>query len=205
VSERRRRFLILHGVENRRPPEHWQYQLAEELHDRGEIVLYPQLPEPDAPRLEDWLELLRGELDQLGSGERIVVCHSLAVMLWIQHANKLDGSGVVDRVLLVAPPSPSALWEQVQPFIPDQLDCEALRASCRGRIRLVCSDNDPYCPEGGIQLYAAPLGLDAEVLPGAGHVTIEDGYGNWPQALKWCIDAATRFAGTPMRGSAVVR
>ncbi len=194
-----RRFLILHGVENRRPPEHWQYQLAEELRGRGEIVLYPQFPEPDAPRLEDWLELLRAELDQLGSGERTVVCHSLAVLLWIQHANKLDGAGVVDRVLLVAPPSSSALWEQVQPFIPDQLDREALRASCRGPVRLVCSDNDPYCPEGAIQLYAAPLGLDAEVLTGAGHVTIEDGYGNWPQALKWCLDAATRFAGPPAR------
>lgn len=61
IQRRRRRFLILHGAENRRPREHWQHHLAEELRARGEIVLYPQLPDPDNPRLETWLELLRAE------------------------------------------------------------------------------------------------------------------------------------------------
>ena len=47
----RRSFLILHGVENRRPAEHWQYDLAQRLRERGEQVFYPQLPNPDPPAL----------------------------------------------------------------------------------------------------------------------------------------------------------
>ena len=45
----RRSFLILHGVENQRPPGHWQYDLAQRLREQGEQVFYPQLPDPDPP------------------------------------------------------------------------------------------------------------------------------------------------------------
>ena len=58
----------------------------------------------------------------------------------------------------------------------------------------MCSDADSYSTEGtAAELYGAPLGLDSEVLPGAGHLTIDDGYGPWPAALAWCLDPATRF------------
>ena len=73
-----RGVLILHGWQNRRPPDHWQFWLAERLRRRGERVLYPQLPSPDEPVLQEWLALLRAELAMLGDGERVVVCHSLA-------------------------------------------------------------------------------------------------------------------------------
>lgn len=52
----RRRFLLLHDVENKRPPEHLQHQPAEELRTLREVVLNPQLADPDQPILETWLE-----------------------------------------------------------------------------------------------------------------------------------------------------
>jgi len=45
-------FLILHGVENHRPPEHWQFLLAAALVEHGLEVRYPALPEPDVSELE---------------------------------------------------------------------------------------------------------------------------------------------------------
>jgi uncharacterized protein len=54
----RRSFLILHGVENRRPAGHWQYDLAQRLRERGERVFYPQLPDPDRPALPAWIEAI---------------------------------------------------------------------------------------------------------------------------------------------------
>ena len=36
--------------------------------------------------------------------------------------------------------------------------------------RLVCSDNDPYCPEGAVSLYG-----DGDVLPGQGHINPDAG------------------------------
>ena len=75
-------FLILHGVENHRPPEHWQFLLAAQLVEHGLEVRYPALPEPDAPELERWLATLEQELAALGGEQRVVVCHSLACLLW---------------------------------------------------------------------------------------------------------------------------
>jgi serine hydrolase len=37
------------------------------------------------------------------------------------------------------------------------------------------------------------LGVDADLLPGAGHLDPESGYGRWPAVEAWCRDAATRL------------
>lgn len=36
-------------------------------------------------------------------------------------------------------------------------------------------------------LYGDPLDVAATVVPGAGHITPDSGYGHWPDALRWCL------------------
>ena len=191
-----RRFLVLHGWENHRPPEHWEWQLVDALRDRGEQVLYPQLPSPDRPVLAEWLDAFAAEWLQMGRGERIVVAHSLGCLLWLHAAER----GLVDppagRVLLVAPPSPvvTASHPEIAGFVAPE-DPASVWASSRADVRLVASDADVYSSEGTAHtLYGGPLGLDSEILPGAGHLTIDDGYGPWPAVLAWALDPVTRFA-----------
>jgi len=188
-----RRFLVLHGLGNHRPQEHWQWWLVEQLRWRGEQVLYPQLPDPDLPDLTRWLDLLVGEYAQLGDGERVVVCHSLACALWYQASERGLVRPPADRVLLVAPPGPSVLAEAATAaFAPREWNTEALHSSSRAPIRLVASDIDPYCPEGPAAIvYGQTLGIEADTIPGAGHLTPADGYGSWPDVLTWCLDPET--------------
>ena len=191
-----RRFLVLHGWENHRPVEHWQWWLVDALRGRGEQVLYPQLPSPDLPFLEDWLVAFAAEWEQMGRGERVVVAHSLGCLLWLHAATRGLTEPPADRVLLVAPPSPDVThgFPTIAEFAGPR-DPAALRGSSRSRVRLVCSDLDEYSAEGTAKdLYGDPLGLDSELLPGAGHLTVDDGYGPWPAALDWCLDGSTRFA-----------
>jgi predicted alpha/beta hydrolase family esterase len=185
-----RRFLLLHGWENHRPPGHWQWWLAEELRRRGEQVLYPQLPDPDSPRLSTWTEILHAELAQLGDGERIVVAHSLGATLWLSAAAALSRDQQVGRVVLVSPPSPTVLgrYAVVEEF------ARAPLASGTADTRLVYSDNDPYCPEGATTLLAG-LHLDTDLIAGGGHLNPDSGYGAWPAMLAWCLDPATRVSG----------
>ena len=195
MSERERRFLILHGVENRRPREHWQHWLAEQLPRRREVVLYPQLPDPDNPSLESWLELIRAELAQLGEGERIVVCHSLAVLAWLHLPSRVSVDERVHRVLLVSPPSPEILWPAIAHFtVPTDLPPRAISLASDAT-RLVCSDNDPYCPRGADRLYAEPLQIPADRIPDGGHLSVDDGYGPWPSVLAWCLGATVPLTG----------
>jgi predicted alpha/beta hydrolase family esterase len=186
-----RSFLILHGVENRRPAGHWQHELALGLRGRGEQVFYPQLPDTDRPSLESWTEAILAEL-ALMRGEKVVVCHSLASTAWLHVAAAAPAAA--DRLLLVSPPGPAAFdWDVIAGFDPSGLDFGDLKLSARTP-RLACSDDDPYCVEGAAEVYGGPLGCDVDVIPGAGHISIDDDYGTWPSALAWCLDPVERLA-----------
>ena len=116
-----------------------------------------------------------------------MLCHSLSCMLWLHHVARA-GTQPVARVLLVAPPSVGSGVQEIRPFFPAPVDREAVTRAA-GETRLVCSDNDPSCPEGAAALYGEPLALATELLPGAGHVNTETGYGPWPGLEAWCYGA----------------
>jgi hypothetical protein len=192
-----RRFLVVHGWQNRRPREHWQRWLTERLRSSGEQVLYPQLPDPEMPSLTAWLEVLRDELDMLGDGERIVICHSLGCLLWLRHAEAATVNDAVDRVLLVCPPAPSTLPAELQAFYRPAFDGAAARRSARAAIELVASDADPWCPEGAAELYGRRLGLPVHVVEGGGHVSLDEGYGPWPAVERWAREGVFRADAAP--------
>jgi uncharacterized protein len=180
-----RSFLILHGYEGS-GPEHWQSRLAERLREAGENVAYPELPDPFAPRLPAWRAALADEL----RGEPTVIAHSLACILWLHHcAEPVVPGAHAERVLLVAPPSLAGAPEQIVSFFPVPLDPAAVAAAA-GETRLVCAPDDPYCPEDAARVYGEPLGVPVDVLPGAGHVNPDAGFGPWPEAEAWCYGAS---------------
>jgi predicted alpha/beta hydrolase family esterase len=182
-----RGFLLLHGWQNRRPAGHWQHWLADRLTDLGHQVGYPQLPDPDHPDLEQWLAELHRHLAALPGQDRTVICHSLACLLWLHAAARQVLPIPVDRVLLVAPPSTSFVVQhaEIAAFAAPPVTAEQLSAAAEDT-RIVAGDNDPCCPEGAAVHYGRPLGLRTDVLPGAGHLDLEAGYGPWPSLLDWC-------------------
>jgi predicted alpha/beta hydrolase family esterase len=61
---------------------------------------------------------------------------------------------------------------------------------------VVTSDNDPYCPEGMEayrSTYTDALGLEHQIIPGAGHISIDEGYGPWPAILEWCLQGKAQW------------
>lgn len=183
-----RTFLILHGWLNHRPPGHWQYELARELEALGEDVRYPQLPNADAPAKDEWLAKLaevRGTIPT--QNEKIVIAHSLGAILWLHGVAELGLHA--DRVLLVAPPGPSFLKNDspLRSFLPlpDGIDGSSWR--------LVCSDADPHCIEEPAEYFGTKYDCDVDLIPGAGHLALSDGYGKWPSVLAWALDPKVRL------------
>jgi predicted alpha/beta hydrolase family esterase len=186
-------FLILHGLENHRPPDHWQFWLAARLVDHGHRVLYPGLPNPDHPNAEIWEQELHRQLAELNDGERIVVCHSLACLLWFRAAARLTDPDRVDRLLLVSPPASEQIPQAGASFRIAELNADAITASVRGDIRVACSDADPYNSAGAQRTYAPALNAEVDIISGGGHITPETGYGPWASAEAWCLDPAHRL------------
>ena len=182
--KKKKSFLILHGWGGS-GPEHWQTWLAGRLAAAGEAVRFPSLPDPDAPRLESWLNVLEKELAALEPDTgQTVICHSLAVLLWLHYAER-PMTRPVDLLLLVAPPGPSTRAPGIESFFPPPIHPAAVARSARVS-RLICTAADPYCPEGAAAIYGKPLGLEVIKLPPeAAHINTDSGYGAWPQMAQW--------------------
>jgi len=189
------KVLIIHGWTNRRPVGHWQRSLAATLRDQGHLVSYPQLPNPDQPLLDEWLEVLTAELDQFdevasrASEPLIVLAHSLGCVAWMQLADRGLLKQPADRVLLVAPPEPAPI-SPVPSFVMDLSDGRAERVvkSSARKVTLVGSDADVWQPSG-IQAGVGDLiGLEAVVVPGAKHFSTLDGFNQWQGVIDWVLD-----------------
>jgi predicted alpha/beta hydrolase family esterase len=138
-------------------------------------VAYPELPDPFDPKPDEWEASLREAL----TGDQVVLCHSLACLLWLRASAK--GFAQAERVLLVAPPYREDL-EPVARF----LDHGAPPGTVENAL-IVCSDDDPYCPPGAVKTYAGPLEIPYELIPGAGHINTDAGFGEWPWAEAWAL------------------
>jgi predicted alpha/beta hydrolase family esterase len=180
----RPRFVILHGWENRRPADHWEHWLHDELRARGLAVDYPQLPDPDTPDLDTWLGLLDGLVT---GGERPVtlLTHSLAASLWLTHLARGGSPGHVTRLALVAIPSPSVLRSTV---VKTFIDHAPLVAPLSGVEQIVFEgENDPYAPGGVRASYEIDPSIPVEVVPQGGHLIPDTGFGPWPRILEWAL------------------
>jgi predicted alpha/beta hydrolase family esterase len=187
-------FLILHGLSGS-GPGHWQRWLQERLTEAGHTVRFPDLPDPDSPDPETWRRELLAELAGLdgaqaagggGSDERVVICHSLSCITWLSACQEIRRP--VERVALVAPPSLGARLRELEPFFPVTASATDVPNGAH-HTRLVCSDNDPYCPEGAAALYGDPLDVPIDLIHGGGHLNVDAGLGPWPAMEAWAQGA----------------
>jgi predicted alpha/beta hydrolase family esterase len=186
-----KKILFLHGWTNRRPPGHWMRLTAATLRSQGHQVWYPQFPSPETPDPMEWQELLRQEsnmMDEVEGEEKICVAHSLGTTNWLIGALNDIYQTPFDRVLLVAPPDPE-MTSQAKGISGDPLDLSNPLLAPKAKkwakdLTVVASDNDRWLPRG-VGIYAEALGLQPIVLPGAGHFSLDDGWGNWASLEKW--------------------
>jgi predicted alpha/beta hydrolase family esterase len=165
-------------------PGHWQVWLADELAAQNRVVVHPDLPDLDHPRLEPWLVALQTSLSGLPEQGYDVVAHSLGAVLWLHHVATMIDSPRAERVVLVSPPSPLVNEPALAEFLPAPMDIDTVRHSADGTV-LVGGTDDPYLPEGIATTYGRPLKIATTVVTG-GHINVEDGHGPWPAMLDWC-------------------
>jgi predicted alpha/beta hydrolase family esterase len=185
-----KRVLLLHGWTNRRPEGHWMRLTAAALRNQGHQVWYPQFPAPETPSPADWQDLLRQEanmMDEVEGGEKIVIAHSLGTINWIYGALTDLFIQPFDRALLVAIPDPvmtsetSGIEGEPMDFANSALPPAITKWS--KTLTAVASDKDRWQPNG-IGFYQS-LGLETVEVKGAGHFSLDDGWGKWSGMESW--------------------
>ena len=48
----------------------------------------------------------------------------------------------------------------------------------------IAGDNDRWLPRG-VGIYEPALGIQPMIFPGAGHFSLDDGWGPWPGLINW--------------------
>src|SRR5206468_3806357 len=111
-----------------------------------------------------------------------IVAHSLGCLLWFHNAMVGSDLAPPNRVLLVAPPNQALLdHPDLKAFLAAGFETSPaaagrVKGASRSPTRLICSDNDHYCPEGAVSAYGRPLGLDVDLLSGQAHLDLDAGY-----------------------------
>jgi predicted alpha/beta hydrolase family esterase len=184
------RVLLLHGWTNRRPEGHWMRLTAAALRNQGHQVWYPQFPAPETPNPAEWQDLLRQEsnmMDEVEVGEKIVIAHSLGTINFLYGALTDLFNKPFDRALLVAIPDP-VMTSETTGIEGEPLDFRnpALKPQMNkwaGSVTAVASDKDRWQPNGTD--FYRPLGLETIEVLGAGHFSLDDGWGAWPGLGTW--------------------
>ncbi|ADV45501.1 RBBP9/YdeN family alpha/beta hydrolase [Nitratifractor salsuginis] len=171
------KLLLLHGWGGSDWP-HWQAWLASEVAKDYGTVSFPLIQHPHYPRLNRWRKEVLHHLEDFRPDT--VVCHSLANTLWFHLAHREEIPYPVERLFLVAMPSLNTRLETISTFYPCPLP-EQLYAK---EIQLIVSDNDPYITVEEAEQIAEHYAIPLTVLPGAGHINAESGYGEWAWILE---------------------
>ena len=170
-----KRVLILHGLGGSHFP-HWQAQLASDLIKENYVVSFPSMPNRNNPDLQEWKNFLKKELEHFKPN--IVVCHSLANILWFHICDELDIN--LDKLMLVAPVRNKEL-EDAKSFFPYP-ESKNLKAK---EIIMAASTNDPYMSLEEAIALQSKLNIGMKIMEDAGHINPTSGYGKLDCALDW--------------------
>jgi predicted alpha/beta hydrolase family esterase len=186
-----RGYLLIHGLENHRPVGHWMRDLASRLRKQGQYVAYPQLPNPETPVAEQWLEVLNTEIElmhEAGADSMVVIAHSLGCVTWLKFIASQKSILKIERVLLVAPADPKLLT--MAPTFQDALDddLKPLIKSHADEFYILAGDEDPWLPDGVANTFGKPFGVKPIIWQNVGHISVDDGFGSWDGIVYWALD-----------------
>lgn len=173
----KKRVLILHGWGGSDYP-HWQAWSASELLKDNYIVSFPEFSDKDLPDFIKWLDFLEKEFNHFKPD--VVICHSLANILWFHFVKKFDIKPI-DKLMLVAPVSQTCNIEELKTFFPYPI-VDDLKAN---EVIMVGSTNDPYMSTDEIIDLQSHLNIGLKILDNAGHINTDSGYGELSCVLEW--------------------
>lgn len=168
--------MLLHGWGGSDFP-HWQSWLAGEIAKNYGCVNFLKFSDFDTPEFSTWKDELLFALKDFQP--EIVICHSLANILWFHLANR-NILPTVKHLYLVAPPSLNCEIEDIKEFFPVAVPKNIYAKTTT----FIYSNNDPYMNEKEAKILEKELNVRTVKLENAGHINSESNFGKWEWILK---------------------
>ena len=172
----KKKVLILHGWGGSNFP-HWQSWLAGEIAKNYGTVSFLKFSNMDLPIKDTWQRELEQEIKEFKPD--IVICHSLANILWFHICNEIKPAQI-EKLYLVAPPSLTCDIKELASFYP----CQVPKNLYAKESFLITSTDDPYMTQDEAKALQKSLNIPMKVLQNAGHINADSGFGEWPWILE---------------------
>lgn len=172
--QRKQKVLIIHGFGGSHDGN-WFPWLQKELEDRGFEVVNKDMPNPNHPRLKEWLAMLVSLTKDFSEND-IIIGHSLGGKAALHLAEKIS----IQSIYLVAPVTTIDLdyakmrreWvgedvDSCETFTKEQVSLTKAEAHTRRRM-IFLSDDDPWIPLATKTAFNA--NWDVRMLHNKGHI-----------------------------------
>ena len=184
------RVIIVHGWGGY-PEEGWFPWLKKELEKNGMEVKVPQMPNPDEPRIEEWVE----HLNTVKSDESTVfVGHSIGcqtILRYVEKYNKKIGGVVFVAGWFTVTNLEPEEKPIAKPWIETPIDFDKTRVLINKSIAIF-SDDDPYVPSDNHGKFGDKLGSEISIEHNKGHFSGSTGTLEVPYVLKAVLKLAAK-------------
>lgn len=169
------KIIMIHGAYGN-PEENWFPWLKEELERLGHDVHVPKFPTPEGQTLESWRAVFEPYMDGIDEGT-ILVGHSLGPAFLLDVLERVErpvsaAFFVSGFIGLLGNPDFDSINKT---FVDRGFDWKTIRGNCR-KFFIFHSDDDPYVPLEKAKELAEKLGVEVEMVKGAGHFNEGSGY-----------------------------
>ena len=162
-----KRIVLVHGWEGY-PKEAWFPWFKKQMELKGFGVEVPQMPNPDNPRMDEWVSKLA---ELVGSPDRdtYLIGHSLGCIIILRYLENISGKGFIGGAVLVAGFTNSLEIKEIRDFFEKPVDWEKVLSACP-KFTAIHSDNDPYVPMKHADIFKDKLCAKIVVQHGKGHM-----------------------------------
>ncbi len=181
--------LILHGADNN-SSGNWFPWLEKKLEGLGYNVWLPDLPRPDSPDQDDWVNFIFSNKEWNFDEDSVIVGHSAGATLVLRILEKLPSNIKIDKAILVAGFVEKGTLPQYFKYKLNMLKTpfswDKIKSSCN-LFYFVHSDNDKYqCGESQGKIMRKYLGGELIIKSREGHLNLEEGerYRQFPEILQ---------------------
>lgn len=189
-------IYIIHGWDgsSREPLLQW---LKKELQEKGHQVDALDMPDPEVPRIETWLDAMKHTIDP--DEETILVGHSIGCQAVLRFMDVIMSDTKIRGMVLLAP------WMQLdentineegeevraiaKPWMETPIHFKNVREKVEKTI-CIFSDNDPYVPLSQQDIFREELGAEIIVEHDKGHFSEGDDIHELPSALESVLKIA---------------
>ena len=174
----------------------WRPWLKSELEKSGYEVSVPEMPDIDTPVLEKWVSHLANAVGVLDK-DTYFIGHSIGCQAILRYldAHRFGPLETVGGAIFVSGwfnlenLEDKEVKEIAKPWIETPINFEKIK-TVLPKSTLIISDNDPYGAFEENKKRFREIGSKIIVLPGAGHITTEDGFTELPVVLEELLKMA---------------